>query len=68
MKDEHQESKDEDSLFGLSIAVSLRRLDPQKKSLAKIRMQKVLYEIEFSPPFPQQPSFPPFPANFPSSE
>ena len=47
MKDEHQESKDEDSLFELSIAVSLRRLDPQKKSLANIRMQQVLYEVEF---------------------
>ena len=68
MKDEPQESTDEDSLFGQSIAASLRRLDAQKKSLAKIRMQQVLYEVEFTPPFPRQPTFPPFPANFPNSE
>ena len=57
------------------IAASLNRMDPQKKSLAKIRVQQVLYEVDFSPPFPQQlhvhfspsPSFPPFPANFDSS-
>ena len=67
MKDE-QECKDEDSLVGLSIAASLRRLDPQKKALAKIRLQQVLYEMEFSPPFPQQPNFPPFPTNFPNSD
>jgi hypothetical protein len=51
-------NEDEDSLFGQSVAASLRKLDPQKKSLAKIRIQQTLYEIEFTMPVPV-PQLPP---------
>ena len=38
---------DEDSLFAQSIAASLKQMDPQKKSLAKIKIQQALFEVEF---------------------
>ncbi|PSN41006.1 hypothetical protein C0J52_16064 [Blattella germanica] len=37
----------EDELFCLSVASTLRRFSPQKKALAKLRIQEVLYEVEF---------------------
>ena len=39
---------DEDSLFAQSIAASLKRMGPQKKSLAKIKIQQALFEVEFA--------------------
>lgn len=38
---------DQDTLFAQSIAVSLGQMDPQKRSLAKIKMQQALHEVEF---------------------
>jgi hypothetical protein len=38
---------DEDDLFCLSVAASLRRFSPQKKALAKLHIQKVMYNVEF---------------------
>jgi hypothetical protein len=38
---------DEDELFCLSVAASLRRFSPQKKALAKLRIQQVMYDVEF---------------------
>ena len=46
---ETREEDDEDHLFGLSIAATLKKLEPQKKSLAKLRLQQVLYEVEYLP-------------------
>lgn len=37
----------EDELFCLSVAASLRRFSPQKKALAKLRIQQILYDVEF---------------------
>ena len=51
--------EDEDSLFDQSIAASLKKMEPQKKSLAKIRLQQVLYEIEFSTPASYPAQLPP---------
>jgi hypothetical protein len=42
----HKLTSDEDELFCLSVAASLRRFNPQKKALAKLRIQQVLYDVE----------------------
>ena len=39
--------KDEDDIFGLSIGASMKKMAPQQKSLAKIKIQQLLYEIEY---------------------
>ena len=44
--DEHDDSK----LFCLSLISTLKRLDSRKRQLAKMRIQNVLYEIEFNQP------------------
>ena len=44
------ENTDEDFAFGKTIALTLKRLQPQQKSLAKMKIQQLLYEIEFHPP------------------
>lgn len=46
---------DEDELFCLSVAGSLKRFSVQKKALAKLKIQQILYEIEFSGPQPNGP-------------
>ncbi|KDR22277.1 transcription factor Adf-1-like [Zootermopsis nevadensis] len=38
---------DEDELFCLSVAASLRRFSPQRKALAKLRIQQVMYDVQF---------------------
>jgi hypothetical protein len=43
----HKLTPDEDELFCLSVAASLRRFNSQKKALAKLRIQQVLYDVEF---------------------
>ena len=40
---------DEDFLFGQSIAASLKTMDPQRKLFAKMKLQKVLYDAQYSP-------------------
>lgn len=66
---------DQDSLFAQSIAAALKQMDPQKKSLAKIKIQQSLFEVEFGPTYPSQPpmlpppsTYPPFAANFNSED
>ena len=49
---EAKKEEDGDTLLGQSIAATLRTLDPQKKAFAKMRLQQVLYEIQFNPTFP----------------
>lgn len=49
---------DEDLLFGQSIGASLQTLLPQQKALAKMRIQQVLYDVQYcnvqaSPYYPQ---------------
>lgn len=39
--------RDEDELFLLSLVPTLQRLNPQQKSLAKLKLQHVLHEVEF---------------------
>ena len=39
---------DEDHYFGLSIAMSLKEMEPQLKAYAKIKIQQVLYEVRFA--------------------
>ena len=41
---------DDDFVFGRSIALSLKKLQPQQKSLTKIKIQQLLHEAEFQPP------------------
>ena len=49
--------KDEDDLFGQSIGASLKKMAPQQKALAKMKIQQLLYEIQFNvQPSPVQPS------------
>lgn len=42
-----EEDMDEDLLFGSSIGATLKTFIPKKKALAKMRIQQVLYEIQF---------------------
>ena len=49
---------DEDFAYGRSIALSLKKLQPQQKSMAKLKIQQVLHDIEFLPPLPPL-SYPP---------
>ena len=42
--------QDDSKLFCLSLISTLKRLDSRKRQLAKIRIQNVLYEIEFNEP------------------
>ena len=58
MKGAH-ECEDEDTLFGMSIAASLKTMEAQKKSLAKIRLQQVLYDVEFAYSFSKEKQRPP---------
>ena len=53
-------SPDEDDLFGQSVAATLKNLSPRQKALAKMRMQQLLYEVQFCPPqHPLPPAFSP---------
>ena len=45
-------SADEDDLFGQSVAATLKNIPPQQKALAKMRMQQLLYEVQFCTPQP----------------
>ena len=44
---ENKEEEGECSLFGKQVAATLQRLPPQKRALAKIEIDKVLFSIEF---------------------
>lgn len=37
----------EDDLFGLSVAATLKRLPPRSKAFAKLKIQEIMCEIEF---------------------
>lgn len=39
--------KSEEEVFALSVVPTLKRMTDQQKGLAKLRIQKVLYDIEF---------------------
>lgn len=39
---------DEDDLFGQTIIASLKKLSGQQKALAKVKIQQVLYEVQYS--------------------
>ncbi len=43
---------DEDELFCMSLVGTFKRLPPQKKELAKIRVQSLLYELQYGSPQP----------------
>ena len=62
-----EETNKPDVNFCLDIAKRLSGMTRQKNALAKMRVQQVLYEIEFAPentglafPAPQYPSSPPY--------
>jgi hypothetical protein len=48
MLDVVNQPNDEDTLYCNSLVESFKRLDPRKKSLAKIKVQQLLHEIEFN--------------------
>ena len=45
---EHPQVKTNEEYFALSIVPTLKRMTDKQKALAKIRIQQLLYEIEFS--------------------
>lgn len=53
---------DEDELFGQSVGATLKTMAPQQKSLAKLRIQQVMYEIQYCNAQPSPSSY------FPSAE
>lgn len=60
---------DEDELFLNSQVATLRRLAPQAKAIAKLKIQQLLFDLEFPPqhakpaPPPPQPPMPPIQHN-----
>nr|CAD7261782.1 unnamed protein product [Timema shepardi] len=46
--DRARPSTDEDDLFCLSVAATLRRFNSSKKALAKLKIQQIMYELECS--------------------
>ena len=48
MRAQERQNLDEEDHFGYQIAAVMRRLPIQKRSLAKIKIQQLLHEIEFS--------------------
>lgn len=40
---------DEDDMFGHMIAATLKKLTSQQSSFAKLKMQQLLYDLQFSP-------------------
>ena len=51
------DTDDEDFVFGRAIALTMKNLQLQQKSLAKINIQQLLHEVEF-----------PSPSHFPTSQ
>lgn len=45
--DESTSHDDEEYTFGRSVALTLKRLEVKQKAQAKIRIQQLLYDIEF---------------------
>ena len=41
--------QDEASLYGLSVAERLRKFSPDQVSLARLKIEQVLYEIQYPP-------------------
>ena len=50
------DAPDEDDLFGQSIAATLKKFNAQQKALVKMRIQQLLYEVQFCPPQPPPPT------------
>ena len=44
---QERQKQDEDQLFGLQVAATLRRLTNRQKADAKLKIQQVLLEVEF---------------------
>ena len=40
-------AEDENDLFGQSVGIALKKLEPQKRALAKIKIQEILFNLEF---------------------
>ena len=47
MKKDSLVAPDEDDLFGQSIGASLKKMAPQQKALAKMKIQPLMYEIQY---------------------
>ena len=50
------DNSDDDFAFGRSVALTLKKLQLQQKSLAKIKIQQILHEVEFPQPPPVYPT------------
>ena len=46
------DTDDEDFVFGRAIALTMKNLQPQQKSLAKIKIQQLVHEVEFPQSLP----------------
>lgn len=59
-KSEAVDALDEELIFTKAIALTLKRFDSRQKAIAKIKIQQLLFDIEFQQPAHQQAgSFPP---------
>ena len=47
---ENSTVEDEDLAYGKTVALSLKRLEPKQKAQAKIKIQQLLYSLEFPEP------------------
>ena len=53
-----QNVSEEEELFGKSVAASIRNMPPEQRAMAKIRIQQVLYDIQFQSPSAPYPYYP----------
>lgn len=61
------EQMDEEEHYGQQIAHSLRRLNPRQKALAKIKIQELLFNIEFNPDPPAPTPYNSTESNYPNN-
>ena len=47
LKRDTDAERDEDDVFGLSIGSTLKKITPQQKALAKLKIQQIMYEMQF---------------------
>ena len=58
LKEMQQNVSEEEELFGKSVAASIRNMPPEQRAMAKIRIQQVLYDIQFQSPSAPYPYYP----------
>ena len=49
-KKEPDHELDEESVYAQSVAVTLRKMTPEQRGMAKIKIQQILYDIQYCMP------------------